>query len=123
MHQVNQDSHDEIVSADALSSVTSLSNGTGALANTYSYDSYGRLTASSGTLANPFQYAGREFDQETTIYFDRARYYDQSLGRFISEDPIGFVGGQDFYVYVANSPKGKFGTGCNLGTWFLRRIQ
>jgi RHS repeat-associated protein len=91
---------------DALSSVTSLSSNAGALANTYTYDSYGKLTASTGTLANPFQFTGREFDQETTIYFERARYYDPTTGRFASEDPIGFVGGQNFYVYVGNSPTG-----------------
>src|SRR5207302_9438527 len=40
---------------DGLGSVSSLSNSAGALANTYTYDSYGKLTASTGTLANPFQ--------------------------------------------------------------------
>ncbi len=45
---------------DGLGSVSSLSNSAGALANTYTYDSYGRLTASTGTLPNPFQYTGRE---------------------------------------------------------------
>jgi len=34
----------------------------------------------------------------------RARYYDPSVGRFISEDPIGFVGATDFFTYVSNSP-------------------
>ena len=47
---------------DGLGSVTSLSNGAGALANTYTFDSYGTLKASTGALASPFQYTGREFD-------------------------------------------------------------
>jgi RHS repeat-associated protein len=64
--------------ADGLGSITSLSNGSGALANTYSYDSYGNLTASTGTVTNLFRYTGREFDSETGIYEYRARYYDQS---------------------------------------------
>jgi RHS repeat-associated protein len=89
---------------DGLSSVTSLSSSTGALASTYSYDAFGKLSASTGTLANPFQFTGREFDPETGIYEYRARYYDQSIGRFVSEDPIGFRGGIDFYRYVNNSP-------------------
>jgi RHS repeat-associated protein len=79
--------------ADGLGSVTSLSTAPGALANTYTYDSFGKLTASSGTVTNPIQYAGREFDKETGLYFNRARYYDPTGGRFISEDPIGFGGG------------------------------
>jgi RHS repeat-associated protein len=89
---------------DALSSVTSLSNSTGALANAYSYDTFGRLTASSGTLVNPFQYTGRELDAETGIYFYRARYYDATSGRFIGDDPMSFSAGVNFYAYVGNAP-------------------
>ena len=89
---------------DGLGSITSLSNGSGALANTYSYDSYGNLTASTGTLTNPFRYTGREFDSETGVYEYRARYLDQTSGRFISEDPIRFRGGINFYAYVGNNP-------------------
>src|SRR6185369_6987732 len=76
--------------ADGLQSITSLSNPAGALASTYTFDSFGKLTASTGTLTNPCQYSGREFDQETGIYFYRARYYDQNVGRFISEDPLRY---------------------------------
>ena len=89
---------------DGLGSITSLSNSSGALANTYTYDAFGKLTASTGTLTNPFQYTGREFDQETGLNYNRARYYDPSAGRFLSDDPIGFNGGNDFYAYVANNP-------------------
>ena len=89
---------------DALNSVTSLTNPVGALANTYTYDSFGKLSASTGTLTNPFQYTGREFDQETGIYFYRMRYFDQNVGRFLSEDPTGFHAGVNFYSYVANDP-------------------
>jgi RHS repeat-associated protein len=89
---------------DGLGSVTSLSNSAGALANTYTYDSFGKLTASTGTITNPFQYAGREFDQETGIYYNRARYLDQNVGRFVSQDPIRFRGGTNFYAYTRNNP-------------------
>lgn len=65
--------------ADGLGSITSLTSSTGTLANTYTYDSFGNLANSTGTLRNPFQYAGREFDQETGIYYYRARYYDPRL--------------------------------------------
>ena len=41
---------------------------------------------------------------ETSTYYYRARYFDQSVGRFVSEDPIGFRGGIDFYRYVSNNP-------------------
>jgi RHS repeat-associated protein len=64
----------------------------GALANTYTYDSFGKLTASTGSITNRFQYTAREFDAETSVYYYRARYYDQSAGRFLSEDPLFFFG-------------------------------
>ncbi|MGB8061505.1 MAG: RHS repeat-associated core domain-containing protein [Candidatus Sulfotelmatobacter sp.] len=91
---------------DGISSVTSLSNSAAALAITYTFDSFGKLTASTGTLTNPFQFTGRNLDTETGISYYRARYYDESVGRFITEDPIGFIGGQNFYRYVYNSPIG-----------------
>ena len=100
---------------DALGSVSSLSNSTAALANTYTYDSFGKLTASAGTLTNPFQYTGREFDQETSIYYYRARYYDPTVGRFFSEHLLRARGGIDFYTYVKNRSIGaKDPTGLTL---------
>jgi RHS repeat-associated protein len=88
---------------DGLGSVTSLTDITGALAQTYTYDSFGNTATSTGTLRNNFQYTAREFDSETNLYFYRARYYDPSAGRFISGDPIGFNGGVNFYAYVYNA--------------------
>ncbi len=89
---------------DGLGSVTSLSGSSGALADTYTYSAFGSLTASTGTLLNPFQYTGRDYDSETGLRYNRARYYDPSIGRFLSEDPIGFGGGNNFYPYVGNNP-------------------
>jgi RHS repeat-associated protein len=87
---------------DGLGSVTSLSGSAGALADTYTYNAFGALTASSGTLANPFQYTGRDYDAETGLRYYRARYYDPQIGRFISEDPVR--AGDNFYVYAGNDP-------------------
>ena len=90
--------------ADGLGSATSLSNAAGALAQTYTFDSFGKTTASAGSLRNPFQYTGRELDTETNLYFYRARYYDPQTGRFLGEDPAGFIDGIDLYAYVTNDP-------------------
>ena len=67
--------------ADGLGSITSLSNAAGALAQTYTFDSFGKLTASSGSLTNPFQFTSRELDSETNLYYFRNRYYDPQSGR------------------------------------------
>jgi len=67
---------------------------------------------------NPFQYTARESDPETGLYYYRARYYDPAAGRFLSEDPIRFFGGHNFYRYVRNGPTdfrdplGLCGSGC-----------
>ncbi|MFZ0738427.1 MAG: RHS repeat-associated core domain-containing protein [Candidatus Acidiferrales bacterium] len=90
---------------DGIGSVTSLSSSTGTLAQTYTYDSFGNTTNSSGSLTNFFRYTAREFDTETNLYFNRARYLDPTTGRFISEDPIRFGSGDgNFYDYVGNNP-------------------
>jgi len=90
--------------ADALGSITTLTSSGGSVANTYIYDSFGRLTASTGTLTNPFQYTGRDYDPESGERYYRARYFDPNVGRFVSEDPIRFYGGTNFYRYVRNNP-------------------
>ena len=89
---------------DGLGSVTSLSSAAGTLAQTYTFESFGKTTASSGSLTNPFQFTTRELDTESSLYFMRARYYDPAAGRFISEDPIAFKGGINFYRYAHNGP-------------------
>ncbi len=100
--------------ADGLGSITSLTDAAGAIVASYPYDSFGNLGHSTGTVVNPFRYTGREWDSEAGLYFYRARYYDPATGRFLSEDPIGFKGGINFYPYVGNSvpnfsdPSGQF---------------
>ena len=49
-----------------------------------------------------------EWDTETNLYYYRARYYDPQAGRFSSEDPIGFLGGINFYAYVKNNVPNTF---------------
>jgi RHS repeat-associated protein len=90
--------------ADGLGSVTSPSNAAGSIANTYTYDSFGKQTASTGSLVNSFQYTPRESDAETGLYYYRARYYDPTAARFLSEDPSQFLGGANFYRYSFNNP-------------------
>jgi RHS repeat-associated protein len=91
---------------DGLGSVTSLTTSAGSVMNTYTYNGFGKLAASTGTIPNSYLYTGRESDNETGLYYYRARYYDPNTGRFLSEDPISFQGGIDFYAYVLNRPVG-----------------
>ena len=78
----------------------------------YSYSSYGMttealevVTPDKKPIENRYAYTGRELEHETGLYYYRARYYDPELGRFISEDPIGFSGGDvNLFRYVVNDP-------------------
>ena len=90
--------------ADGLGSITSFSSGSSSLAETYTFDSFGKQTASSGSLTNPFQYTARESDPETGLYYYRARYYDPNVGRFTKEDAFRFDAGANFYLYVGENP-------------------
>ena len=89
---------------DGLGSITSLANTSGILTQSYTFDTFGKRTAANGSIINPFQYSGREFDSETGLLDLRARYYDPTAGRFLSGDPLGFGGGTNFYQYAMNQP-------------------
>jgi len=91
---------------DALNSTIALTDPTGAVKEQYSYDPYGNVTQSDTTtgFTNPYQYTGREADA-SGLYYYRARYYSPMTGGFVSEDPIGFRGGQEsFYAYARGNP-------------------
>ncbi len=89
---------------DGLGSVTDLTDSAGATAKSYSYDAYGNILESPGSLDQPYMYTGREFDSESGLYYYRARYYASAIGQFIQPDPIRLAGGINLYRYVANNP-------------------
>ncbi|MBZ8181188.1 RHS repeat domain-containing protein [Oscillatoria salina] len=78
----------------------------GTVVNHFTYESFGQVESETNPNVDfRFGYTGRELDEETELYYYRARYYDAGVGRFISEDPIGFDGGDvNLYRYVNNSP-------------------
>jgi RHS repeat-associated protein len=90
--------------SDAQGNVTGLVNAAGALVNRYVYTPFGAPALVSEQVFNPLRFAGRELDVETGLYFNRLRYYDPRLQRFISEDPSGLLGGANPYVYAGNDP-------------------
>ncbi|MCG8651334.1 MAG: RHS repeat-associated core domain-containing protein, partial [Pirellulales bacterium] len=55
-------------------------------------------------LAVDTAFAGRRWDADADLYYNRARWYDAGQGRFISEDPIGHAGGINLYAYADNDP-------------------
>jgi RHS repeat-associated protein len=108
--------------ADGLRSVTSLSNTAGALAQTYTLDSFGNQTASTGSLTNPFRYTGREFDTETSLYYYRARYYEPPLEGLQLKTQLGLKAGWAFMRMSATAQQTRLmpsGSRAALQTWSL----
>ncbi len=89
---------------DQLNSVTALTGHAGATEATVSYDVFGKPLSETGSVSNDMLFTGREYDRDSGLYYYRARYYDPEIGRFTSEDPLGFNAGINFYVYVNNNP-------------------
>ena len=98
--------------ADALGSVSYLTDSSGNIAEHYTYDIYGAATIynasgtviSSSAYANRFMFTGREFLSQINVYDYRNRMYSADLGRFLQTDPIRENGGINWYTYGTNNP-------------------
>ena len=88
----------------------------------YTYDAWGNILTKTGTMAtaNPYRYAGYRYDEETGLYYLIARYYDPSVGRFITRDK--FHGFDEYpsslnqYIYTANNPVMRIDASGNFWT-------
>ena len=96
--------------ADGLGSITELTNSSGTVAQRYTYSSFGKIESQLDlNLSQPYTFTGRELDQETGLYYYRARYFDGSTGRFLQEDPLGLSNEVvNLYAYVLNNPTTLF---------------
>ena len=89
---------------DALGSTLALADDSGIIQTSYTYEPFGTSATTGQNNSNVYQYTGRENDG-TGLYYYRARYYSPSHQRFISEDPIGFMGRDvNLYAYGWNAP-------------------
>ena len=73
---------------DQNGSTRALADATGTVAATYTYDAYGRLSGSTGSVNNPFRYAGQYTDAESGYQYLRDRYYDPGTAQFLTRDPV-----------------------------------
>ena len=109
---------------NAQSDIVKLIDKTGATVVEYTYDSWGKLLSTSGSLAstlgknNPFRYRGYVYDEETGFYYLQSRYYNPEVGRFISSDVLLSTGqgvlGHNAYAYCGNNPIVREDTQGNL---------
>ncbi len=75
--------------ADGLGSIIAITNSAGQVVQRYEYNSFGEITyVQDPNFIQPYTYTGREYDNESGLYYYRARYYDAKIGRFLQQDPI-----------------------------------
>ncbi len=99
---------------DANHSVSAVAGTSGSVIERYVYDAYGKVTVCGAnwvptgqpsSVNNTLLYTGRPQDPTTDLYYDRARWYNSSLGTFTAQDPLGLGGGDaNLYRYGKDSP-------------------
>lgn len=95
--------------ADQVGSTIALTDDAGQVTGRLEYTTYGLTSHTSGNVDTPFRYNGAYgvmTDPDTGLLHMRARWYSPSLGRFLSEDPIEFSGGLNWYAYADGDPVG-----------------
>jgi RHS repeat-associated protein len=109
--------------ANSLGSIVALTDSAGNIVEHYRYDAYGKpeiyvgpgadatwftaddvIAANSGA-GNSYLFTGRRLDEETGLYYYRARFYSPERGRFLQRDPLGYVDGMNLYEYTKSRPK------------------
>ena len=96
---------------NAQGDVVRIVDGSRSVVASYTYDPWGKIISSSGTLAdiNPLRYRGYYYDSETGFYYLQSRYYDPEIGRFInadsyaSTDATGLLS-TNMFAYCENNP-------------------
>jgi RHS repeat-associated protein len=92
---------------DTLGSTIAVTDASGAVEQTMSYDIFGNMRSMTGTSKTKYTFTGEENDVTGLVYL-RARYYDPAVGRFLSRDPfpmkVADTQSVNRYAYVKNNP-------------------
>ena len=97
---------------NAIGSVISVTDADGNVVERNEYDIYGMPTfkdaagnvISKSSIGNNILFQGREYDEETNLYYYRARYYDPIMGRFLQTDPMGYKDSMNLYQAFGMNP-------------------
>ncbi|MCX6838992.1 MAG: hypothetical protein NTX35_14445, partial [Verrucomicrobia bacterium] len=93
--------------SDQVGSTLALTDASANVTGRVEYSPYGLITHVSGVIDTPYLFNGAfgvQTDAETGLHHMRARYYHPWLGRFLSEDPIQFSGGNNWYAFTSGDP-------------------
>jgi RHS repeat-associated protein len=108
---------DYYVHTNSIGSVTAITDQDGNLVERVSYDTFGMPTftdyqtdpqnptvVSDSLIGNDILFQGRRYDEETNLYYYRARYYDPIMGRFLQTDPMGYKDSMNMYQAFNQNP-------------------
>ncbi|MBP1920886.1 RHS repeat-associated core domain-containing protein [Youngiibacter multivorans] len=117
LFSMNMNGTEYYYTRNAQGDITGLIDNAGNLVVSYTYDTWGKLISTTGSLAstigvkNPYRYRGYRYDTETGLYYLQSRYYNPDWGRFVNADDSGILEvDQDsliennLFVYALNNP-------------------
>jgi len=89
---------------DHLGTPQQITDGTQTIVWKADFTPFGEATVTIELITNNLRFPGQYYDSETGLHYNMFRYYDPGLGRYITSDPIGLVGGFNTYNYVGSAP-------------------
>jgi RHS repeat-associated protein len=92
--------------SDKLGSTRAVTNSSGTVTGSVTFDAWGNETGTSGSITTPFLFAGEYRDSASGFYYLRARWYDPTTGQFLSVDPM-INDTAEPYAYAGNDPEGR----------------
>jgi len=105
---------------DHLGTPIRLTNFLGQTVWSSDYSGFGIALVEKNAIGNALRFPGQYWDDEIGLYYNRFRYYSPVLGRYISRDPVSYLAGLNFYIYVDNNP-----INCSdpLGLWWKAALS
>ena len=109
----NYDGTDYYYQKNIFGDILKIYDGNGKVYGEYGYTAWGKCRIKTNINGigeiNPFRYRGYYYDEEISLYYLNARYYDPEIGRFISADSIAYlepasINGLNLYIYCLNNP-------------------
>jgi RHS repeat-associated protein len=98
-----------LFSCNGNKNIIALLDKQGKMSANFAYSPYGKQTLRSGTAADEcsFGFSSEYLDKETGLIYYNYRYYSPEIGRWLSRDPIGELGGYNLYAMLSNKTVNK----------------
>jgi RHS repeat-associated protein len=111
---------------DGKGNITAVLDSSQAVVATYTYDPFGALVSKTGTLDQPYMFSTKEYDIQTGLSYYGYRFYNPSVGRWMTRDPLEESVGINLYEFVLNNPVNIIDpeglTTCK-GTWRIKGVR